>query len=554
MTSRRQFLQAAATGAAYLATDGLDRSGLFAAATAESRIDVLLDEPIATIAPEIYSHFVEHLGGVVYDGIWVGADSKIPNVGGLRKELIDALVRIKPAAIRWPGGCFADQYDWKDGIGPRANRPTRTNFWADVPEWPRNARRDGPQCYDPNQFGTIEFNWFCKLVKAQPYFAANLRSLPAQEFWRWIEYCNAPRGSATLAKQREADGEPDPLNVQYWGVGNESWGCGGNFTPEDYASEFRRFTAWIPRYGVPVKLVGAGPNGDDFAWTQRFFANAGGDALGRMWGWGLHHYAWNASAGRTSDWFEGKRDALKFDTEQYYELLREANRMESLITGHWQRMGEADPRHQVKLLVDEWGAWHAPGTEPFPEALVGQQNTMRDAVLAGLSLDTFNRHADKVAMANVAQLVNCLHSLFFAHEDRFCVTPTYHVFAMYAAHQGAKSLQTEFAAPQVTYSRNSQPATLPGLSGSASQSGKTLTLTVTNPSLDQVRETQIAIRGGTIQSVRAVTLRADDVHAHNSFETPRAVEPRTETVSAQGPGLVHRFPPASVTKLEITLG
>jgi alpha-N-arabinofuranosidase len=217
-------------------------------------------------------------------------------------------------------------------------------------------------------------------------------------------------------------------------------------------------------------------------------------------------------------------------------------------------MGEADPRHQVKLLVDEWGAWYAPGTEPFPEALVGQQNTMRDAVLAGLSLDTFNRHADKVAMANVAQLINCLHSLFFAHENKFCVTPTYHVFAMYASHQGAQSLRTEISVPEVTYSRNGQPATLPGLSGSASVNGKAMTLTVTNLSLDQVRETEVAIRGGTIKSVRAMTLVADDVHAHNSLESPKAVEPKSETVSAKGPVLVHRFPPASVTKLEITLG
>jgi alpha-N-arabinofuranosidase len=554
MTSRRQFLQTAAAGTAWL----VSRNAVLAAMpaqTAESRIDVLLNEPTGTIAPEIYGHFVEHLGGVVYDGIWVGEDSSVANIDGLRKELVDALAKVKPGVIRWPGGCFADQYDWRDGIGPRRQRPKRTNFWVDAPEWPRNARRDGPQVYDPNHFGTVEFARFCRLTGAQPYFAANLRSLPAQEFWRWVEYCNAPRGSATLAQQREADGEPEPLNVQFWGVGNESWGCGGNFTPEDYATEFRRFTAWVPGYGVPLKLVGSGPNGDNFEWTRRFFAKmAEGDMLGRMWGWALHHYAWNASAGRTTNWFQGKRDALKFDEEQYYELLREANLVEGLITGHWQLMKEADPRHRVKLLVDEWGAWHAPGTEPFPEALIGQQNTMRDAVLAGLSLDTFNRHADKVAMANVAQLVNCLHSLFFAHEDKFCVTPTYHVFAMYAAHQGAQSLRTEFSAPALTYLRNSQPATLPGLSGSASVKGQQVTLTVTNLSLDQVRETQIAIRGGTAKSVNAVTLAADDVHAHNSFESPRAVEPKTEAISTQGPVLVHRFPPASVTKLEITLG
>jgi alpha-N-arabinofuranosidase len=554
MSSRRQFLKSAAAGTAWLASHNLFVSAL-SAQTAESRIEVLLDEPVGTIAPEIYGHFVEHLGGVVYDGIWVGEDSRIANVAGLRKALVDALARVKPAVIRWPGGCFADGYDWKDGVGPRAQRPTRTNFWIDAQEWPKNARRDGPQIYDPNTFGTIEFARFCKATGAQPYFAANLRSLPAEDFWRWIEYCNAPRGRTTWSKQREMDGEPDPLAVQYWGVGNESWGCGGNFRPEDYASEFRRFTAWTPSYGVPLRMVGAGPNGGDLEWTRRFFASmAERNTLDRMWGWAMHHYSWNASAGRTTNWFEGKRDALRFDTEQYYELLREATQVEGLIEGHWRTMGEADRQHQVKLVVDEWGAWHAPGTEPFPEALIGQQNTMRDAVLAGLSLDTFNRHADKVAMANVAQLVNCLQSLFFAHEDKFCVTPTYHVFGMYAAHQGAQSLQTMFTAPDVTYSRNSQPATLPGLAGSASVKGKQLTLTVTNPSLDQTRETQIAIRGGSIKSAGAVVLTADDVHAHNSFEAPNVVQPKTEAVSMQGSTLVHRFPPASVTKLEIALG
>ena len=552
MTSRRQFLQAAAAGTAWLVSRNSVLPAM-AGQTAESRIDVLLNEPVGVIAPEIYSHFVEHLGGVVYDGIWVGKDSKVPNINGIRKQLVEALAKTKPGVIRWPGGCFADQYDWRDGIGPHRQRPQRTNFWVDAPEWPKNARRDGPQVYDPNHFGTVEFARFCKLAGAKPYFAANLRSLPAQEFWRWAEYCNAPQGSATLARQREADGEARPLNVEYWGVGNESWGCGGNFAPEDYAIEYRRFSAWVPSYGVPLKLVGSGPNGDSYDWTSRFFGKMGGSVTS-MWGWALHHYAWNASAGRTTNWFQGKRDALSFNEEQHYELLREANRMEELITKHWKLMGEVDREHRVKLLVDEWGAWHAPGTEPFPEALVGQQNTMRDAVLAGLSLDTFNRHADKVAMANVAQLVNCLHSLFFAHEDKFCVTPTYHVFAMYAAHQGAQSLRTEFSTPAQAYSRNGQPTSLPGLAGSASIKGKQVMLTVTNQSLDQMRETQIALRGGTIKSVNAVTLVTDDVHAHNSFEMPNVVEPKTQAVSTQGSTLVHRFPPASVTKLEITLG
>jgi alpha-N-arabinofuranosidase len=549
VTDRRTFLRSAAGAAAWLAAPRLP------AQSPESRIDVLLDEPVGTIAPELYGHFVEHIGAVVYDGIWVGERSPIPNVNGLRKELVEALRKVHPAVIRWPGGCFADQYDWRDGIGPRDKRPRRTNFWVDDRGWPKNSRPDGPQKYDPNQFGTVEFARFSKLTGAQPYFAANLRSLPAQEFWRWVEYCNSPAKSTTLADQRAADGSPEPLGVRFWGVGNESWGCGGNFDPEDYAGEFNRYAAWVPSYGDSLKLIGSGPSDGDVDWTRRFFARlAKRNTLGRLWGWGMHHYSWNASGGRTGDWTSGKRDALDFDPEQYYEILREADDTEPLIKAHWSVMGESDPRHRARLVVDEWGAWYASGTEPFSEALFGQQSTMRDAVLTGLTLDTFNRQADKVAMANVAQLVNNLHALFFAHEDKFCVTPTYHVFDLYAAHQGARSVRAEFGTPAVHYTRNAKPASIRGLNGSASVSGSQITLTVTNPSLDQEREAQIVLHGGTPRSASGIVLAAADVHAHNSFEAPRAVEPKPVPVAAKGSSVIHRFPPASVTRLTIALG
>ncbi|MEZ5402543.1 MAG: alpha-L-arabinofuranosidase C-terminal domain-containing protein [Bryobacteraceae bacterium] len=524
------------------------------AQSAESRLEILPAEPIARIAPEIYGHFVEHLGGVVYDGLWVGEGSSIANVGGIRKQLVDALKATKPGVIRWPGGCFADQYDWHDGTGPRAQRPRRTNFWVDSREWPSNANRRGIQVYDSNHFGAVEFARLCQLTGAQPYFAANLRSLPAQEFWRWLEYCNSPAGSTTLADLRAADGSRDPLNVRYWGVGNESWGCGGNFEPNEYAVEFRRYTAWAPSYGVNPRMVGSGPNGGEIAWTRRFFEAAqrrGG--LGRMWGWGLHHYSWNASGGRTREWFEGKRDAVQFDAEQYYEILSECLRIDPLIRNHWDVMGEYDRDHRIKLVVDEWGSWYAPGTEPFPEALIGQQNTMRDAVLAGLTFDVFHRHADKVGMANIAQLVNCLQSLFLAHEDKFCLTPTYHVFAMCAAHQGAQSLRVVDSAPRAGYVRNGKPASIPGLSASASLDGKRLTITVTNPSLDQTRETALVIRGGTVKSAEATVLAAADAHTHNTFASPKAVEPKAARTTAKGSEWVDRFPPASVTRLAIEL-
>jgi alpha-N-arabinofuranosidase len=548
--NRRKFLRTAtAAGTAWLASPGAPQRRLLAQAS-EARIDVLLNEPAGAIAPEIYGHFVEHLGGVVYDGIWVGEQTSIPHVDGIRKQLVDALKKVKPGMIRWPGGCFADTYDWRDGTGPRDQRPKRTNFWLEAREWPGNVTRTGPQVYDPNQFGTVDFARLCKLTGGKPYLAANLRSLPAQNFWRWVEYCNSPAGSTTLAALRAADGETNPLGVRFWGVGNESWGCGGNFDPEDYATEFNRYTAWIPSYGVGTALVGSGGNEGSADWTRRLFAKLSRlGTLDRLWGLSLHHYSWNASGGRTDDWMAGKRDALRFDAEQYYDILRQADEMEAMIAAQWTVMAESDPRHSAKLVVDEWGSWYASGTEPFPQALLGQQNTMRDAVLAGMTLDIFNRHADKVAMASVAQLVNCLQSLFLAHEDKFCVTPTYHVFDLYSPHQGARSVRTVVSAPETTYSRNGRQASFRGLNGSASVSGSRLTLTVTNPSMDQAREAEIAIRGGTPRSAAGMMLAESDVHAHNSFENPQAVAPKEVAVSVKGAGTVFRFPPASVTRL-----
>lgn len=562
---RRVFLGGAlAAGATVLAKrtialPNIDRTRLAQSARAlESRIEVLIKEPIANISPDIYGHFAEHLGGVIYDGIWVGEKAKVPNTNGIRNALVDALKRIKPSVIRWPGGCFADSYDWRDGIGPRSGRPRRTNFWLDSPDWPKGSP-DGPWKYDTNQFGTNEFVRFCQLAGAQPYMAVNVRGMGAQDFYQWVEYCNSPAGSTTGAEQRASGEMPsrDPFKIQFWGIGNESWGCGGNLTPEEYSAEYRRFTAAMPGYGVPHKFIASGANGGDLNWTRGFFSRIAEKSAGlfnSLYGWGLHHYSWNVSLGKTNDWVAGKGDAVDFNAAQYYELLKAAAGVESLIDQHWTVMGQYDRQHRVKLVVDEWGAWHKPGTEVDPTHLLGQQSTMRDAVLAGLTLDTFNRHADKVVMANVAQLINCLQSLFLAHEDKFVLTPTFHVFEMYSAHPGAQSVRTEFVSPRVSYTRDDKPADFQGLAGSASLLGKQLTLTVVNPDLSAPRETEIAVAGARIGSCQARVLSATDVHAHNSFENPNVLAPRDETVSAgAGGALVFRFAPASVTRLQLAL-
>ena len=562
-TTRRSFLKASTLTASALALRG---SHLLAQSTqTDARIDILPGEPIATISPEIYSHFIEHLGGVIYDGVWVGEDSKIPNVNGIRKAFLDTMRAVKAPVLRWPGGCFADSYDWRDGLGPRAKRPARTGFW-------------GQQ--DSNQYGLHEFIHTCRAIGSKPYLAADLRSLPARDFYQEIEYCNAPAGDVpsnsaakavanALAAQRAANGDPSPFDVDLWGVGNESWGCGGNMSPEEYAAEFRRYTAWTPSYSkTPLRFVAVGPNGDDVDWTMRLFRALYSNPERRhLWGLSVHYY----TSGSATKFAAG--DALNFNSDDFYDLLTRGSIMERVVTDHWGAMRSSEGQPHVKLVVDEWGAWYGKGTELAPEYNLSQQSTMRDALLTGITLDIFQRHADKVAVANVAQSINCIHSLMLASGDRFTVTPTFHVFQMYLPHSGAQAVRAEFTAPSIrnpladalipaggnSY-RGSLEASkiLAGLSGSASVNaagtGKQITLTVVNPHLDRPLTTEVVVSGASIARATGTLLNEPDVHAHNDFEHPNAVHPRPASVEPPTAGrLLHIFPSASVTTLNITL-
>ncbi len=516
-----------------------------AESAASALIEVFANEPIGAISPNIYGHFTEHIGGVIYDGVWVGENSRIPNVHGIRKTLVDRLREIHAPVIRWPGGCFADSYDWKDGIGPRSERPTRTNFWEVTPDAKR-LQEKGPQIFEDNAFGTDEFMTFCRLCNAEPYLAANLRSLPALDFSHWVEYCNSPRGSTRLAKMREAGGFPEPFNVRYWGVGNESWGCGGNFLPQDYASEFRRFTTWVPEFGQDLAFIAAGPNGDDVEWTRRFFEQiyAAGHTNNNphFGGWSIHHYA-RVKGG----------DALHFDTENWYDLLRSADRMEQILLDHWAAIGEYDREHKVKLVVDEYGPWYREGTEADPTHIFGQQITIRDAIATALTLDTFNRNCDKVMMANCAQLINNINALFLAHEDKFLTTPNFHVFAMYAAHQAGQAIRTVFSAPSVSSGESAANTSFWGLRGSASLNGKVLTITATNPSTVTPLEVQIDLRGARASSATGKVLASRDLHDHNTFDQPDTVSPKPMILQATARGLSVHLPAASVTQIQATL-
>ena len=389
---------------------------------------VLLNEQVATISPYLHGQFAEHLGELVYDGVWVGEDSPIPNTGGIRDDVVAALAPLELPVLRWPGGCFADTYHWREGVGPRADRPTRVNeHWGMAPE--------------PNAFGTHEFVEFCRRIGAEPYFAANVGSGTVQEVHDWVEYCNFA-GKSTLADLRRTNGQDQPFNIRYWGIGNENWGCGGNMTPEYYVDLYMRYRTYAYRYpGSDPFCVACGPAGPDWAWTRRFFEKAIKDYWNRhgmVQGFAAHYYC--GSAGKS---------ATEYTAENWLELLCKARAVEGVITGHRAIMDQYDPKREIKLILDEWGAWH-PVEPGKPMGGLYQQNTMRDALVAVLSLDIFNRHADKLFMANIAQMINVLQALLLVQGDQCVKTPTYHVFDLYRPHRGAMAVRFLSASEKVS--------------------------------------------------------------------------------------------------------
>lgn len=505
----------------------------------DHRIAVSLNHPVATINPNIYGHFAEHLGACIYDGVWVGEDSAIPNTNGIRNDVVAALRKIAPPVIRWPGGCFADDYHWRDGIGPRESRPQRINIW-----WGEDIEN--------NHFGTHEFIEFCRMVGAAPYIVGNVGSGTPGEMRDWVEYCNFPGGS-TLAAERATNGSPEPFGVEYWGVGNENWGCGGHMDSQDYAVAYRQFATYMREFGGTTPyLIACGPSNNDIDWTLNFFEKLQRVRRPRIDAFAAHYYARQRLPQDKVSYSTLTGTATDYNVDQWYSQIYIGLEMEQLVVQQRAAMDSFDPHRNIGLIVDEWGTWHPPTESRHPRHL-WQQNTMRDALVAATTLDIFNRHADKVVMGNIAQTINVLQAMILTDGDRMLTTPTYHVYDLYQAHQGGISLQTQIETSTVAFEVNQQQHNLPVLSGSASLKDGVLTVSIVNSHADSPVETTLSLLGGTAKSVSQVVLASDDIHAHNTFDRPDAVTPRHDPLDVSGGEWTVILEPASVSVLRIEL-
>lgn len=498
-----------------------------------NRITLDFSSSRGTIAPELYGHFAEHIGGVFYDGLWVGEDSGIEHIHGFRKSIVDSFKRIAPPVLRWPGGCFAETYNWRDGIGPRASRPRRINWWHYC---------DGR--VEPNEVGTHEFMALCRLVGAEPYIAANMTSISPLQVRDWMEYCNMPAGATTLADERAMNGDTEPFGVRYWGIGNENWGGGGQMTPERCADEFIRFTT-VCRPLAPLKMryIMCGANGHDLDWTRRLMKQWSGRPWHetRAWGMSVHYYT-NALSGK---------DDVNFDEKGWYDELFRADYMRRIIDDHRAVMDDYDPDRRLKLVVDEWGNWHIDGTGPSKGYnLFEQQSNMRDAQVAALTLNLFNNRCDVVGMANVAQLCNNLHSLYLAGGHSMVETPNYHVFDLYQGHKGGRHVKLTVEA-RVIESERYDPLKL--ISASASVKNGVLTLTVANMDLTASADVRLSALGGSIAGKGTLrVLHHSDPMTCNTFDNPHAVVPQAWEIILDDDAVI-TLPAASVAALTVKL-
>ena len=510
--SRRQFVGSTAA----LSLSALIPRGLLAASSSTQRFVVRTDSEIGTVKPEFHSHFAEHLGSCVYGGLWVGKKSSIPNIEGYRKQAIDYLKELGVPVLRWPGGCYADDYHWRDGIGPVEGRPKRVNIhWGGYVE-------DG-------SFGTHEFIRLCRLLGSEPYFAGNVGSGSPRELREWVEYCNMPSGS-TLAEERAKNGSPEPFRVRYWGVGNENWGCGGDMRPEIYAHLYRQFSVYIREYGgTKPFLVACGPGGSDRRWTRNFM-----DALdgGLPDGYSIHYY-------------EGGADQpTAFTADHVSNQLSIFKKVEDAVAEQRSMLDGYRDGRKIRLILDEWGVW-----DKIPEAdekrygKLWQQSTVRSAVAAGLGLNIFNRLADKLYMCNIAQIVNVLQSLLLTDgpEGKSCVrTTSYYAFAFFKPHRSKTAVRVE--------TQDSAPL---AVSVSASKGDGEIILSLVNPKHDADVEIDCTLQGSSAKSATAQILHDTDWNACNSFENPDRVVPKPHPVTVEESRVRIDLPRLSVATISV---
>ncbi len=474
------------------------------------------------IDKNIYGNFSEHLGRCIYNGIYVGENSPIPNEAGMRTDIVKALREMKLPVLRWPGGCFADEYHWKDGIGPKENRKLMVNTnWGDVTE--------------DNSFGTHEFFELCRQIGCEPYINGNVGSGTVQEMSEWVEYMNFD-GVSPMSNLRAENGHPEPFGVRFFGVGNENWGCGGMMRPEYYADEYRRYANFCRNYGENrLFKIACGPSSADYNWTEVMMKTVGH----QMNGLSLHHYT------ICHDWSH-KGSATAFDEKEWYLTTKSTLAMEDIVSGHERIMDLYDPRRRVALIVDEWGNWFdvEPGTNP---GFLYQQNTIRDAVVAGVNLNIFNKHSARVRMANIAQLINVLQAVILTDGEKMILTPTYHVFKMFAPHQDATLVGSFIEKEKIGVE---EKVRVDDLSESASlDADGSLTITVCNLSCTDAHDIDAILVGFKPSSVDAeiVTGRMDDF---NTFESPENVTAgHFDGVKLTSEGLSFTLPACSVLRV-----
>ncbi|GHV69366.1 intracellular exo-alpha-L-arabinofuranosidase 2 [Spirochaetia bacterium] len=486
------------------------------------------------ISRHIYGHFSEHLGRCIYGGFWVGEDSPIPNVRGIRKDVVAALKKIKVPNLRWPGGCFADEYHWKDGIGPRAERPKMVNtHWGGVTE--------------DNSFGTHEFLDLCEqlsepgLPRCEPYICGNVGSGTVQELSQWVEYCNFD-GISPMADLRKKNGRDAPWDVRFWGIGNESWGCGGNMTPEFYADNYRRYATYARNYGKSnVFKIACGPNDSNYEWTRVLMEKTCGERGNLIDGLSLHYYT------VPGEWSH-KGSATEFGEGEWLITMRKAYFMDELLRKHSEIMDKYDPKKKAGIVVDEWGTWFdvEPGTNP---GFLYQQNSLRDALVAGIHFNIFNNHAERVFMANIAQTINVLQSIVLTEGGRMVLTPTYHVFDMYKVHQDAVKLPVFVESDDVRLGFG----TLPAISASASiDDDDRIHVSLTNIDLKNDQKISLDIRGLSAKSVSGSIITSAAMQDHNTFDKPDVVGiAKFNDAVISGSKLTVTLPAKSVVTLEI---